>query len=163
MRMLIDIVGVVVIERARVIGARAVGSLQCVLALLNEFIPPVSSLWKRNLERGGCSSPLSPPLEPPLRNMPTSNSSGVLALFSPRNKLLCWFGAYSYVFTAQTTGLWKTACDSFRGVEIQCQWHQLSGAKSELGTAGLVIGNLLLKYELHGKHEGLSFWHYFAP
>ena len=46
------------------------------------------------------------------RNMPTSSSSGVLALFSPRNKLLCWFEAYSYVFTAQTTGLWKTACDS---------------------------------------------------
>ena len=45
--------------------------------------------------------------------MPTSSSSGVLALFSPRNKLLCWFEAYSYVFTAQTTGLWKTACDSF--------------------------------------------------
>ena len=37
---------------------------------------------------------------------------GVLALFPPRNKLLCWFEAYSYVFTAQTTGLWKTACDS---------------------------------------------------
>ena len=66
MRLLIDIVGVVVIERAHVIGARAVGSQQCVLALLNEFITPVSSLWKRNLERGGCSSPLSPPLEPPL-------------------------------------------------------------------------------------------------
>ena len=32
----------------------------------------------------------------------------------------------------------------YRGVEIQCQWHQLSGAKSELDTAGLVIGNLLL-------------------
>ena len=32
--------------------------------------------------------------------------------FPPRNKLLCWFEAYSYVFTAQTTGLWKTACDS---------------------------------------------------
>ena len=31
-----------------------------------------------------------------------------------------------------------------RGVEIQCQWHQLSGAKSELGTTGLIIGNLLL-------------------
>ena len=46
------------------------------------------------------------------RNMPTSSSSGVLALFSPQNKLLCWFEAYSYVFTAQTTGLWKTACDS---------------------------------------------------
>ena len=46
------------------------------------------------------------------RNMPTSSSSGILALFSPRNKLLCWFEAYSYVFTAQTTGLWKTACDS---------------------------------------------------
>ena len=46
------------------------------------------------------------------RNMPTSSSSGVLALFPPRNKLLCWFEAYSYVFTAQTTGLWKTACDS---------------------------------------------------
>ena len=28
-----------------------------------------------------------------------------------------------------------------RGVEIQCQWHQLSGAKTELGTTGLVIGN----------------------
>ena len=42
----------------------------------------------------------------------TSSSSGVLALFSPRNKLLCWFEPYSYVFTAQTTGLWKTACDS---------------------------------------------------
>ena len=27
-------------------------------------------------------------------------SSGVLALFSKRNKLLCWFEAYSYVFTA---------------------------------------------------------------
>ena len=40
------------------------------------------------------------------------SSSGVLALFPPRNKLLCWFEAYSYVFTAQTTGLWKTACDS---------------------------------------------------
>ena len=44
--------------------------------------------------------------------MPTSSSSGVLALFHPRNKLLCRFEAYSYVFTAQTTGLWKTACDS---------------------------------------------------
>ena len=40
------------------------------------------------------------------------SSSGVLALFPPRNKLLCWFEAYSYVFTAQTTGRWKTACDS---------------------------------------------------
>ena len=40
------------------------------------------------------------------------SSSGVLALFPPINKLLCWFKAYSYVFTAQTTGLWKTACDS---------------------------------------------------
>ena len=60
MRMLIDIVGVVVIERACVIGARAVGSLQCVLALLNEFITPVSSLWKRNLERGGAQAPLAP-------------------------------------------------------------------------------------------------------
>ena len=46
------------------------------------------------------------------RNMPTSSSSGILVLFSPRNKLLCWFEAYSYVFTAQTIGLWKTACDS---------------------------------------------------
>ena len=44
--------------------------------------------------------------------MPTSSSSGVLALFHSRNKLLCRFEAYSYVFTAQTTGLWKTACDS---------------------------------------------------
>ena len=44
--------------------------------------------------------------------MPTSSSSGVLALFPPRNKRLCWFEAYSYVFTAQTTCLWKTACDS---------------------------------------------------
>ena len=35
--------------------------------------------------------------------MATSSSSGVLALFPPRNKLLCWFEAYSYVFTAQTT------------------------------------------------------------
>ena len=35
-----------------------------------------------------------------------------------------------------------------RGVEIQCQWHQISGAKSELGTAGLVIGNLLLSTSL---------------
>ena len=34
------------------------------------------------------------------------------ASYPPRNKLLCWFEAYSYVFTAQTTGLWKTACDS---------------------------------------------------
>ena len=46
------------------------------------------------------------------RSMPTPSSSGVLALFSPRNKLLRWFEAYSYVFTAQTTGLLKTACDS---------------------------------------------------
>ena len=46
------------------------------------------------------------------RNMPTLSISGVLALFPPRNKLLCWFEAYSYIFTAQTTGLWKTACDS---------------------------------------------------
>ena len=37
---------------------------------------------------------------------------GVVALFPPRNKLICWFEAYSYVFTAQTTGLWTTACDS---------------------------------------------------
>ena len=35
-----------------------------------------------------------------------------------------------------------------RGVEIQYQWHQLSGAKSELGTTGLVIGNLLLSTSL---------------
>ena len=35
-----------------------------------------------------------------------------------------------------------------RGVEIQCQWHQLSGAKTELGTTGLVIGNLLLNTSL---------------
>ena len=44
--------------------------------------------------------------------LPRAAPSSVLALFSPRNKLLCWFEAYSYVFTAQTTGLWKTACDS---------------------------------------------------
>ena len=42
----------------------------------------------------------------------TSSSSGILTIFPPRNKLLCWFEAYSYVFTAKTTGLWKTACDS---------------------------------------------------
>ena len=35
-----------------------------------------------------------------------------LTTFRPRNKLLCYFEAYSYVFTAQTTGLWKRACDS---------------------------------------------------
>ena len=50
----------------------------------------------------------------------TSSSSGVLALFPQRNKLLCWFEAYSYVFTAQTTGLWKTACDSL----AQTQRHR---------------------------------------
>ena len=54
-------------------------------------------------------------------NMPTSSSSGVLALFSPRNKLLCWFEAYSYVFTAQTTGLWKTACDSLAQIRETAQ------------------------------------------
>ena len=41
-----------------------------------------------------------------------------------------------------------TAITGDRGVEIQCQWHQLSGAKSELGTTGLVIGNLLLSTSL---------------
>ena len=46
------------------------------------------------------------------RNMLTSSSSGVLELFFRRNKLLCWREAYSYVLTAQTTGPWKTACDS---------------------------------------------------
>ena len=35
-----------------------------------------------------------------------------------------------------------------RGVEIQCQWHQLFGAKSEFGTTGLVIGNSLLSNSL---------------
>ena len=35
-----------------------------------------------------------------------------LTTFRPRNKLLRYFEAYSYVFTAQTTGLWKRACDS---------------------------------------------------
>ena len=45
-------------------------------------------------------------------NMPTSSSSGVLEFFSSRNKLLYWFEAHSYIFTAQTTGLWKTACNS---------------------------------------------------
>ena len=44
--------------------------------------------------------------------MLTSSSSGVLELFSPWNKLLCYRKAYSYVLTAQTTGQWKTACDS---------------------------------------------------
>ena len=39
-----------------------------------------------------------------MRNMPTSNSSGVLALFSPQNKLLCWFEAYSYVFHCTDNG-----------------------------------------------------------
>ena len=43
----------------------------------------------------------------------------------------------------------KTHTHRHRGVEIQCQWHQLSGAKSELGTTGLVIGNLLLSTLLH--------------
>ena len=49
------------------------------------------------------------------------SSSGVLALFPPRNKLLCWFEAYSYVFTAQTTGLWKTACDSLAQTSEKAQ------------------------------------------
>ena len=60
------------------------------------------------------------------RNMPTSSSSGVLALLSPRNKLLCWFEAYSYVFTAQTTGLWKTACDSLAQT---CETAQIHGSR----------------------------------
>ena len=58
------------------------------------------------------------------RNMPTSSSSGVLALFPPRNKLLCWFEAYSYVFTAQTTGLWKTACDSLAQTRDRYKDHE---------------------------------------
>ena len=37
---------------------------------------------------------------------------------------------------------------TFRDVEIQCQWPQFSGAKSELGTTGLFIGNLLLSTSL---------------
>ena len=44
--------------------------------------------------------------------LPRAAPASYIALFSARNKLLCWFEAYSYVFTAQTTGLWKTACDS---------------------------------------------------
>ena len=42
----------------------------------------------------------------------TSSSSGVLALFfSHEISFYASFEAYSYVFTAQTTSLWKTACD----------------------------------------------------
>ena len=36
----------------------------------------------------------------------------------------------------------------YQGVLNFSQWHQLCGAKSELGTAGLVIGNLLLSTSL---------------
>ena len=44
--------------------------------------------------------------------LPRAAPASYIAIFPQRNKLLCWFEAYSYVFTAQTTGLWKTACDS---------------------------------------------------
>ena len=46
------------------------------------------------------------------RNLLTSSSSGVLSLFSHDISFYASFEAYNYVFTAQTTGLWKTACDS---------------------------------------------------
>ena len=46
--------------------------------------------------------------------------------------------------TCQPINLISISFHYCRGVEIQCQWHQLSGAKSELGTTGLIIGNLLL-------------------
>ena len=43
----------------------------------------------------------------------TSSSSGILALFFLHEiSFYASFEAYSYVFTAQTTGLWKIACDS---------------------------------------------------
>ena len=47
------------------------------------------------------------------RNLLTSSSSGVLALFFFHEiSFYASFEAYSYVFTAQTTDLWKTARDS---------------------------------------------------
>ena len=47
-------------------------------------------------------------------NLLTSSNSGVLALFIFFHEISFYasFEAYSYVFTLQTTGLWKTACDS---------------------------------------------------
>ena len=46
-------------------------------------------------------------------NLLTSSSSGVHGVFF-FHKIIFYasFEAYSYVFTVQTTGLWKIACDS---------------------------------------------------
>ena len=71
------------------------------------------------------------------------------AFFPPRNKLLCWFEAYSYVFTAQTTALWKTACDSLaqtcETAQIYHRYYRytgvlkisLAGANNSVPTTGL--------------------------
>ena len=47
--------------------------------------------------------------------------------FSPPQKpfyMYVSFEAYSYVFTAQTTGLWKTACDSLAQMRIYSISHK---------------------------------------
>ena len=46
------------------------------------------------------------------RNLPTSSSSGVLVFFFHEISFNATFEDYSYIFTAQTTRLWKTVCGS---------------------------------------------------
>ena len=42
----------------------------------------------------------------------------VSSAFSPRNKLLCWFETYSYVFTAQTTGAVENSAQTHETAQI---------------------------------------------
>ena len=53
-------------------------------------------------------------------NMPTSSSSGNLALFPHEIRFLASFEAYSYIFTARTMGMWKT---SYVSLVQTLQWH----------------------------------------
>ena len=60
----------------------------------------------------------------------------------------CPLAVHAYCHYSKLFSHYTLNCSVSRGVEIQCQWHQLSGVKSELGTTGLGIGNVLLSTSL---------------
>ena len=72
-------------------------------------------------------------------NLLTSSSSSVVALFFFNEiSFYASFEAYSYVSTAQTTGLWKTACDSLAQTR---EWHRYTDHEWALTNyASIILG-----------------------
>ena len=99
----------------------------CMCVCVHSYLPPHTLESQKRDTNGFCAIQGSFEIFADFPKNALFKSYGVICLpraapvssaFSPRNKLLCWFKAYSYVFTAQTTGAVENSAQTRETAQI---------------------------------------------